>query len=89
MQTCPPPEPTDSKQLPVPLMLCIEGDDMPQMTTMKLADIKIEAQVRKTFDQQELRRLGRTSSSTGCSNRCWCGRTAYSLPASDAAGPCC
>ncbi len=31
---------------------------MPQMTTMKLADIKIEAQVRKTFDQDELRRLG-------------------------------
>ena len=31
---------------------------MPQMTTMKLESIKIEAQVRKTFDQEELRRLG-------------------------------
>ena len=31
---------------------------MPQMTTMKLADIWIEAQVRKAFDQEELRRLG-------------------------------
>jgi ParB/RepB/Spo0J family partition protein len=31
---------------------------MPQMTTMKLADIRIEVQVRKTFDQEELRRLG-------------------------------
>jgi ParB/RepB/Spo0J family partition protein len=31
---------------------------MPQLTTMKLADIKTEAQVRKTFDEEELRRLG-------------------------------
>lgn len=31
---------------------------MPQLTTMKLAEIKIESQVRKNFDEEELRRLG-------------------------------
>jgi ParB family transcriptional regulator, chromosome partitioning protein len=31
---------------------------MPQLTTMKLADLKTEAQVRKTFDEEELRLLG-------------------------------
>ena len=31
---------------------------MPQLTTMKLADIRTEAQVRKSFDEEELRLLG-------------------------------